>query len=109
MIPEDSRQAFLNTYEEAQTVSKHQRIATRHSVEAAARILVTAVTLRRHAWLHAANILDDVKTKVEDLPFDVSGLFIEKTDGHLEQLHKAKKTVKSYYICLLYTSPSPRD
>ncbi|XP_072857659.2 uncharacterized protein LOC140707569 [Pogona vitticeps] len=103
MLPEDARQAFLYTYEEAQTVSKHQRIATRHSVEAAARILVTAVTLRRHAWLRAANILDDVKTKVEDLPFDSSGLFSEKTDTHLEDLHKAKKTAKSYYI-----QPQPR-
>ena len=98
LIPEDSRQTFLNIYEEAQTVSKHQRIATRHSVEAAARILVMAVTLRRHAWLRGANILDDIKTKVEDLPFDISGLFSEKTDGHLEDLHKAKKTAKSYYI-----------
>ncbi|XP_078232770.1 uncharacterized protein LOC144583211 [Pogona vitticeps] len=98
MLPADARQAFLNTYEEAQTVSKHQRIATRHSVEAAARILVTAVNLRRHAWLRAANILEDVKAKVEDLPFDSSGLFSEKTDNHLEDLHKAKKTAKSYYI-----------
>ena len=98
MIPEDVRQGFLNTYEEAQTVSKHLRIATRHSVEAAARILMSAVTLRRHAWLRAANILDDVKAKIENLPFDASGLFSEKTDSHLEELHKAKKTAKSYYI-----------
>nr|XP_020642244.1 formin-like protein 7 [Pogona vitticeps] len=98
MLPDEARQPFLNTYEEAQTVSKHQRIATRHSVEAAARILVTAVTLRRHAWLRAANIFEDVKTKVEDLLFDSLGLFIEKTDTHLEDLHKAKKTAKSYYI-----------
>ncbi|XP_078246160.1 uncharacterized protein LOC144588055 [Pogona vitticeps] len=98
LLPDDVRQGYLNTFEEAQTVSKHQRIATRHSVEAAARILVSSVTLRRHAWLRSANILDDVKSKIEDLPFDASGLFNEKTDSHLEDLHKAKKTAKSYFI-----------
>uniref|UniRef100_A0ABM5FAT3 Uncharacterized protein n=1 Tax=Pogona vitticeps TaxID=103695 RepID=A0ABM5FAT3_9SAUR len=98
LLPDDVRQGCLNTFEEAQTVSKHQRIATRHSVEAAARILVSSVTLRRHAWLRSASILEDVKAKVEDLPFDASGLFSEKTDSHLEELHKAKKTAKSYFI-----------
>ncbi|XP_078245250.1 uncharacterized protein LOC144587803 [Pogona vitticeps] len=103
LLPDEVKQGYMNTYEEAQTVSKHQRIATRHSVEAAARILVSCVSLRRHAWLRSANILEDVKAKVEDLPFDASGLFHSKTDSHLEDVHKAKKTAKSYYI-----QPQPR-
>ena len=92
LLLEEVCQTYLNTFEEAQIVSKHQWIVTRHSVEATARILVSTVNLRRHAWLRSANILDDVKAKVEDLPFDASGLF--------EELHKAKKTAKSYYIQL---------
>ena len=42
--------------------------------------------------------MEDVKTRVENLPFDAKGLFNEKTDGNLEELHKMKKTAKSYSI-----------
>ena len=98
LIPEDVRQGFLNSYEEAQTVSKHQRLSTRHAAETAARVLMSAVTIKWHAWLRSTDILEDVKAKVENLAFDASGLFNDKTDSHLEDLHKAKKTATSYSI-----------
>ena len=98
MIPEDTRQAFLNSYEEAQTVSKYERLSIRHAAEISARVLMSAISIRRHAWLRSADIMEDVKSKVESLAFDATGLFNEKTDSHLEDLHKAKRTAKSYSV-----------
>ena len=97
VAPEENRQIFLNGHAEALTVSKHQRLASRHIADATAKILSSAITLRRHAWLRAANIVEDVKTRIENLPFDGTGLFNEKTDSNLEDLHKVKKDCHSLF------------
>ena len=95
---EDIRQMCLNSHAEALTVSKHQRLASRHVADATPRNLASIITLRRYAWLRSANIVDDIKARIKNLPFDASGLFSEKTDENLENLHKSKKTAKSYSI-----------
>ncbi|XP_078234349.1 uncharacterized protein LOC144583721 [Pogona vitticeps] len=98
VAPEDIRQVCLDAYAEAQTVSKHQRLASRHVADANARNLASIITLRRHAWLHSANIMDDIKARIKNLAFDATGLFSEKTDENLKSLHESKKTAKSYAI-----------
>ncbi|XP_078242567.1 uncharacterized protein LOC144587084 [Pogona vitticeps] len=96
--PEDIRQLCLDTHAEALTVSKYQRLAARHVAEATSKNFASLITLRRHAWLRSANIVEDIKTRVENLPFDASGLFSQNTDDNLESLHKSKKTAKSYSV-----------
>ncbi|XP_078241458.1 uncharacterized protein LOC144586699 [Pogona vitticeps] len=98
VAPEDIRQLCLNTHAEALTVSKYQRLAARHVAEATSKNFASIITLRRHAWLCSANIVEDIKSRVENLPFDASGLFSQNTDENLENLHKSKKTAKSYSI-----------
>ncbi|XP_078235549.1 uncharacterized protein LOC144584086 [Pogona vitticeps] len=98
VAPEDIRQVCLDAYAEAQTVSKHQRLASRHVADANARNLASIITLRRHAWLRSANIMDDIKARIKNLAFDATGLFSEKTDENLKSLHESKKTAKSYAI-----------
>ena len=95
--PEET-QDILNTYAEALTVSRHQRLASRHSADVSAKTLVSAVALRRHAWFRASGIIEDAKKQIEDQPFNAKGLFSEKTDDSLENLHKIKKTAKSYTV-----------
>ena len=46
--PEDTRQEFLNAYAEAMTLSRHQHLAARHATEAAAKTLVSTITLCWH-------------------------------------------------------------
>ena len=72
----------LSTYAEANTLAKQQRQTVKHTTGTASKSLLTSIALRRHAWLRAANILDD--TKIEDLPFDAAGLFNSKTDDIME-------------------------
>ncbi|XP_078242543.1 uncharacterized protein LOC144587068 [Pogona vitticeps] len=94
----DIRQLCLDTHAEALTVSKYQRLAAHHVAEATSKNFASLITLRRHAWLRSANIVEDIKTRVENLPFDATGLFSQNTDENLENLHKSKKTAKSYSV-----------
>ncbi|KAL8188151.1 UNVERIFIED_CONTAM: hypothetical protein K2H54_062198 [Gekko kuhli] len=58
------------------------------------RILATGIALRRHAWLRTAHLPDDIKAKVEDLPFDGEGLFHTTTDQYLTSIDDSRKTAK---------------
>ena len=96
--PEDSRALFLSAYSEALTVAKHQRLASRHSTDVASKSMTSAIGLWRHARLRSSGITEDAQSHIEDLPFDATGLFNEKTNDKMENLHKIKKTAKSYTI-----------
>ncbi|KAL8202982.1 UNVERIFIED_CONTAM: hypothetical protein K2H54_034026 [Gekko kuhli] len=56
--------------------------------------LATGIALRRHAWLRTAHLPDDIKAKVEDLPFDGEGLFHTTTDQYLTSIDDSRKTAK---------------
>ena len=92
--PEDSRALNINL--EASTLAKQQRIAVRHSADAASKAMATAVALRHHAWLRSDGITDDTRSRIEDLPFDGAGLLSEKTNEVMDNLHKIRKMAKSY-------------
>ena len=80
------------------TLSKHQCLAARHATNVLAETLNSAITLRRHAWLRASGIVEDVKKQIEEQAFDTKDLFNEKTDESLKSIHESKKTAKSYTI-----------
>ena len=96
--PPDIRQECLNAHAEAMTLSKHQTLSARHATDVAAKSLNCAITLRRHAWLRASGIVEDVRKQIEEQAFDTKGLFNEKTDDSLKSIHESKKTAKSYTI-----------
>ena len=74
------------------SLARQERISARHIIDCFSRQLVSAIALRRYAWLRSAQIPDDVQLRIEDLPFNGSGFFDDKTGGILENLQKLKKT-----------------
>ena len=86
----------LAYHQEAMALARQKRITARHIIDSSARQLVAAIALRRYAWLKSAQIPDDIRMQIEDLPFNGSGLFNDKTDDILENLQKFKKTAQSY-------------
>ena len=90
------RPELLNTYTEAMTLAKQQRVAARHTADMASKTMATSIAVRGHTWLRFANIVDDTKARIEDLLFNTMGLFSAKTDDMMENIHKMRKTVKSY-------------
>ena len=95
---EEVRTAALNTHLEATTLAKQQRLASHHTADTASKSLASAIALRRHAWLWSARINDNARARIEDLSFDGVGLFNEKADKVMENLHKMRKTAHSYSI-----------
>nr|XP_020644694.1 voltage-dependent calcium channel subunit alpha-2/delta-4 [Pogona vitticeps] len=96
--PEDVRTAALNIHLEAITLAKQQHLAAHHIADAASKSLVSSITLRQHAWVRSSRIMNDARTCIEELPFDGAGLFNEKTDYVMENLHKIHKTARLYAI-----------
>ena len=67
-----------------------------HIVNAASKQVAMAVTLHHHTWLQSLGISEDVRSRIEDLPFDGVGLFDEKTDEILDYLLNLRRTARSY-------------
>ncbi|XP_078233403.1 ubiquitin-conjugating enzyme E2 E2 isoform X1 [Pogona vitticeps] len=95
-FPEPMRSDLINIHSQAISLAKYQRIAARHSAEAASKTLVTSISIRHHAWLKSSTISDDTKSRIEDLPFDSASLFNSTTDDTMEDFHKKRKTARSY-------------
>ena len=94
--PKDISTQGLSCHQEAMGLAKQEQIVSRHVPDMASKQLATAVSLCRHAWLQSAGISDDVRTRIEDLPFDGIGLSDEKTDDILDNLLKLRKPARSY-------------
>lgn len=95
-VSEDSRKKAEDIHKEAMALSRQERIAARHVVDASARQATTSIALRRHAWLRSSSLPEDVRLHIEDMPFDGVGLFDVKTDVVLNEHQKVKKMAKSY-------------
>ncbi|KAF7245178.1 Kinesin-like protein KIF13A [Varanus komodoensis] len=77
---------------EAMQVAVQQLSTARHHVDTDSRALVSAVSLRRHAWLRNCNLPEETRRRIEEMPFDGSGLFHSRTDHKLEKLHESRLT-----------------
>ncbi|XP_044306859.1 uncharacterized protein LOC123033954 [Varanus komodoensis] len=77
---------------EAMQVTVQQLSTARHHVDSDSRLLVGAISLRRHAWLRNCNFLDEMKRRIEEMPFDGSGLFNAKADSKLKKIHESRMT-----------------
>ena len=89
--PEETRAAVLNTHLEATTLAKQQCLASRHTADATSKAMTSAIALKRHAWLRSVGITDYARSHIEDLSFDSAGLFNEKKDEVIENLHKIQE------------------
>ncbi|KAF7249179.1 hypothetical protein EYD10_04795 [Varanus komodoensis] len=79
---------------EATQVAVQQLSTARHHVDTNSRALVNAISLRRHAWLRNCNFPDEMKRRIEEMPFDGTGLFHQKTDRKLKAIHKSCMTAR---------------
>ncbi|KAF7241227.1 Transient receptor potential cation channel subfamily V member 6 [Varanus komodoensis] len=77
---------------ETMQLSRQQLNMAIHHVDCDSRALVGAVALSHHAWLRSSNLPQETKQRVENMPFDGSGLFNAKMDNKLENIQKAHLT-----------------
>ncbi|KAJ7324589.1 hypothetical protein JRQ81_017609 [Phrynocephalus forsythii] len=106
------------SYMEVLSLIDYQMITSMHITNAASKQLMTAIHLRRHAWLRTSSITDDARNRIEDSPFDGEGFFATSTDVSLDNIQNMRKAAKSYtqqgdwfiaqtYRTLIFTSLYP--
>ena len=87
-LPDPARAEALKVYEKANTLTRKQRFAAKHTADVASTSRLTAIAVRRHTWLRTANVLEDTITEVEEPPFDAAGLFNSEADETMDNIHK---------------------
>lgn len=95
-LPEELCLKCNSYHQDAMTLARQERVVVHHIFDAASKQIATSISLWRHAWLRSATIPDDVRSRIEDLPFDGIGLFDTKTDEILDSLQKTRKIAHSY-------------
>ncbi|XP_054835795.1 lamina-associated polypeptide 2, isoforms alpha/zeta-like isoform X2 [Eublepharis macularius] len=93
-LPADKKAVVSLLQTEAVQLSKQQMNAGNHAADTAARGMASAVLLRRHSWLRSTALSQEVKAKIEHLPFEGDSLFSSTTDEALKK-KKARQTARS--------------
>ena len=61
-------------------------------------------------WQSASKLLDEIDNNILDLDHEISVIIINDASTHdRQEEQKDFNNIQSIKICLLYTSPSPRD
>lgn len=68
------------------------------AADTAAWSISTAFVMRQASWLHLSGFPKEVQITVQDLPFEGTKLFAEKTDASLHMLKDSKATLWSLGI-----------
>lgn len=94
-VPEGKRPPAAFLLAEGIKLANQELNAFHHVADAGAWSIATAITLQRHSWLRASTLPLDIRTRLEDLPFEDKSLFSDQTDEILEKRKKYKLQAKT--------------
>ncbi|KAJ7342034.1 hypothetical protein JRQ81_008429, partial [Phrynocephalus forsythii] len=97
-LPDTSTATAQPLMDEAFALAAQQMCSGRHASNSATKSLGFAIAFRRHAWLRSTGLGDNTKSKIECLPFEGEGLFHEKTDELMNDMHKSQNTAKCFNV-----------
>nr|XP_016847451.1 PREDICTED: uncharacterized protein LOC107982586 [Anolis carolinensis] len=90
-------QAMARAFQqEACLLSELQKDLAKNIADASGKLLAGAISLRRHAWLRAANLSPSAKSVIEDLPLDEAGIFNPDTDAQIKDTHEVTQATNKY-------------
>ncbi|XP_067320281.1 uncharacterized protein [Anolis sagrei] len=95
-LPPDSQRFPKALQEEAVVLARFQKDFAKHLAEAAGNLFAIATSIRRHAWLRAANLSEEGKALAEDLPLHVDGLFNPETDEKLKSKQEVRQAASKF-------------
>lgn len=94
LFPEQTTKCkFL--WKEGMLLGKQLLTLTKHVLDLFAKTVTSAVSLRRHAWLHSMDLQPDTRSIIEDLLFEGEGLFSTTTDTVLQEMDKSLKASRT--------------
>ncbi|XP_067419398.1 relaxin receptor 2 [Emydura macquarii macquarii] len=86
-LPPDQAADLATVAQEGEAVAQAALQAASDAADTASRVMASAIVMRRCSWLQASGLSVEVQQAIQDLPFEGSALFSERTD---EKLHALK-------------------
>lgn len=94
-LPAEQRDHLFCLSTDGLVAVKKEITYAKHTLESAAKILTTAVALRRHSWLQLTNLPYDTMGLIKNLPLNGSGLFNSTANATLQDMDKSFKTSRT--------------
>ncbi|XP_075781869.1 uncharacterized protein LOC112545341 [Pelodiscus sinensis] len=104
-MPESDKMILWAMVQEGYACSRASLQMAMDVADMAARSIATAIAMRRSSWLVTAGVPRELQMKVEDLPFNRTKLFAEKTN---EVLHMGKDSRTTLHTLGMYAPPFKR-
>lgn len=95
LLPAEFRTVFAAIVDEGKMVERTSLQASLDATDSATQTRSSAIDVRRSSWLQASGLPHEFQKRIQDLPFEGSRLFLEKTDSKLHSLKGSQATLKS--------------
>ncbi|EMP24294.1 Putative protein C2orf67 like protein [Chelonia mydas] len=92
LLPQDSPSEFSALVEEGKLISRASLQVVLDRADAASRVMVTGVAMRRGSWLQVSGLPYKVPQTIQDLPFEGVNLFSKKADKRIHSLKDSRAT-----------------
>ncbi|XP_042304472.1 serine/arginine repetitive matrix protein 2-like isoform X2 [Sceloporus undulatus] len=104
-VPDDVQRRLIEIRDEVHSIGSWLIATSRNVADCSARAMAASVALRRHAWLRGSNLHPNVRSAIEDMPMDDSGLFHAETDKRLNRKYRMKATPQKHGMSSTSISP----
>ncbi|XP_042297753.1 serine/arginine repetitive matrix protein 1-like [Sceloporus undulatus] len=95
-VPDEAQRTLTEIRDEAHSIGAWLITASRNVVECSGRAMAASIALRRHAWLRGSDLNSNVRSTIEDMPIDDSGLFHAETDDKLNRKFRLKAAARKH-------------
>ncbi|XP_042299923.1 uncharacterized protein LOC121917874 [Sceloporus undulatus] len=107
-VPDEVQRRLVEIRDEAHSIGNWIITASRNVADCAGRGMAASLALRRHAWLRGSDLNANVKSAIEDMPLDGTGLFHADTDERLNRKFRMKAAAKKHGMSTTPISPFRR-
>ncbi|XP_042327966.1 uncharacterized protein LOC121932922 [Sceloporus undulatus] len=84
-VPDELQRRLVEIRDEAHSIGSWLITASRKVADCARRAMSASMALHRHVWLRGSDLNSNMKSAIEDMPLDGTGLFHAETDERLNQ------------------------
>ncbi|XP_042326818.1 uncharacterized protein LOC121932301 isoform X2 [Sceloporus undulatus] len=95
-VPDEVQRRLVEIRDEAHSVESWLITASRNVADCAGQAMSASLALCQHAWLRGSDLNASVKSTIEDMPLDSTGLFHADTDERLNRKFRMKAAVRKH-------------
>ncbi|XP_042300728.1 uncharacterized protein LOC121918812 [Sceloporus undulatus] len=95
-VPDEVQRTLTEIRDETHSIGSWLITAARNVTECVGRAMSASIALRRHAWLRGSDLNQSMRSTIEDMPIDGSGLFHADTDERLNKKFRMKAAARKH-------------